>query len=61
MRDVRNSSSGTSIRKEKAEIEALQATITKLTLEHAEATKKFKANIARSMSLTWSQFESLLS
>jgi hypothetical protein len=49
MRDVRNSSTGTSIRKEKAEIEALQATITKLTLEHTETTKKLKANIVRSL------------
>ena len=47
MRDVRNSLSGTSVRKEKAEIDALQATITKMTLEHTESTKKLKANIVR--------------
>lgn len=51
MRDVRNSTSGTSVRKEKAEVEALQATITKMTLEHTEVTKKLKANIARLVSI----------
>lgn len=47
MRDARNSSIGTSVRKEKAEIDALQATITKMTLEHSEVIKKLKANIIR--------------
>lgn len=47
MRDVRNSTVGTSIRKEKAETEVLQATIAKMTAEHTEVTKKLKANISR--------------
>ncbi len=47
MRDARNASMSSSVRKDRAEIEAMQATISKMTLDHAETVKKLKANISR--------------
>jgi len=57
-RDVRTSTSsglGGTTRKERAEIEALKATVEKLKIDHAEATKKWKTNTTRLQKLTKSQ------
>jgi hypothetical protein len=44
MRDSKQRAGSVSIRKEKTEIEALQATIEKMKVEHEAAAKKWKAN-----------------
>lgn len=46
-RDIRNNATAGPTRKERAEIEALQATVTKLKAEHEEAKKKWKSNATR--------------
>lgn len=48
-REIRQKASATPIRKEKAEVEALQATIEKMKIEHEQAVKKHKLNEQRYM------------
>lgn len=46
-RDIRNNATVGPSRKERAEIEALQATVEQLKVDHEQAMKKWKTNATR--------------